>query len=594
MKRNLYHIIYLILVLKLSGQQPAEPEISNTNYVKSVTLQDEVTLNNFLSSPASYSSSINLDYYDGLGRKIQQVAYMATPNLHNLIQHIEYDGYGRVVHEFLPYVNQLNGNLDTDASTNQATFYSSRIDEKQTEYPYSTNKLEWSPLNRIVAKIHPGEAWQAEEKHIRFLYETNGASEVLFWDFSEIITSSVSYYTVAQLYKNTTVDEDGNITIQYTNKEGQTILKKSRIDTIWAETYYIYDAFGKLRIVLPPEATNRINDEFFAVASDRQQFLDRWAFQYTYDGRGRMIEKRVPGSDPIFMIYDRWNRLVLTQDGNQRLNDEWTYTRFDVLNRPIINGIVTLNESVETLRSLAEIEIDRYEDYDSGHPLLFTENTFPSYLNNDPHSVTYYDNYDFLVSVTWDGFDFQPKDELVEYNMNVKGNPTAQITWLLDESSDFIKSVTYYDDKYRVIQTISENHLGGMDVSSFWYDFSGNVLQMKQEHFNGTESIELLLSYSYDHANRLLSCTHKLNDDPSVILYANEYNELGELIGKNLHYDETEESYKQQLDYEYNIRGWLRSINESSLSGESMEPEPADLFSIELLYNTALPNQPNN
>ena len=79
-----------------------------------------------------------------------------------------------------------------------------------------------------------------------------------------------------------------------------------------------------------------------------------------------------------------------------------------------------------------------------------------------------------------------------------------------------------------------------------------------------------------------------------MVLYTNEYNELGELIGKNLHYNETEASYKQHLDYEYNIRGWLRSINESSLSGESTEPEPADLFSIELLYNTSLPNQPNN
>src|SRR5690606_33609118 len=46
--------------------------------------------------------------------------------------------------------------------------------------------------------------------------------------------------------------------------------------------------------------------------------LDRYAFQYRYDGRKRMTHKKVPGADWVYMVYDDRDRLVMTQDGNQR------------------------------------------------------------------------------------------------------------------------------------------------------------------------------------------------------------------------------------------------------------------------------------
>lgn len=35
----------------------------------------------------------------------------------------------------------------------------------------------------------------------------------------------------------------------------------------------------------------------------------------------------------------------------------------------------------------------------------------------------------------------------------------------------------YYDDRGRLSQTVSDNHLGGMDRDFFSYDFNGNALR---------------------------------------------------------------------------------------------------------------------
>ncbi|MEJ0055860.1 MAG: hypothetical protein WDN75_09550 [Bacteroidota bacterium] len=70
-----------------------------------------------------------------------------------------------------------------------------------------------------------------------------------------------------------------------------------------------------------------------------QASIDDWGFQYRYDGRKRMIQKKMPGADWVYMIYDDRDRLVMTQDGVQRNNNEWNFTLYDALNRPVITGV---------------------------------------------------------------------------------------------------------------------------------------------------------------------------------------------------------------------------------------------------------------
>jgi len=94
------------------------------------------------------------------------------------------------------------------------------------------------------------------------------------------------------------------------------------------------------------------------------------------------------------------------------------------------------------------------------------------------------------------------------------------------------------------------------------------------------EEIGIKRNFDYDHAGRLMTVKHQLNSEPEVTLVANEYNELGELVDKQLHSTDGT-NFEQSVDYRYNIRGWLTSINDADLSdGES------DYFGMNLGYNT--------
>ncbi len=70
-------------------------------------------------------------------------------------------------------------------------------------------------------------------------------------------------------------------------------MKRLRTLTVlssWALTYYVYDNLGNLRCVLQPELSKIVhqNDSYVPTASD----LNAFAFQYRYDYRNRMSEKK--------------------------------------------------------------------------------------------------------------------------------------------------------------------------------------------------------------------------------------------------------------------------------------------------------------
>ena len=114
------------------------------------------------------------------------------------------------------------------------------------------------------------------------------------------------------------------------------------------ETYTVYDALGRVRWVLPPEASHRLG------AGTDTTVLNRYAYRYDYDPRGLLIEKRLPGVDPVYYVYDGKDRAVLSQDGNQRSGNRWSYTLYDSRNRATETGEVVLAGKTATqLRSEA-------------------------------------------------------------------------------------------------------------------------------------------------------------------------------------------------------------------------------------------------
>ncbi len=78
----------------------------------------------------------------------------------------------------------------------------------------------------------------------------------------------------------------------------------------------------------------------------------------------------------------------------------------------------------------------------------------------------------------------------------------------------------------------------------------------------------------------------KLFTTAETLVAQYEYNELGQLVDKKLH-NTGGTNFLQSIDYRYNIRSWLSSINNAALGvNTATNDETNDYFGIEFLYNT--------
>jgi RHS repeat-associated protein len=611
---------------------------SITTFVPTVPLTNENTLN----SQSAENVIKTTNYFDGLGRVIQSVNWQATPNKKDLIQPFMYDGFGREINQYLPItVNSnsgwykpgllnANGSLAGDANA----FYSNGTSDKITDdtAPYAKTVYDNSPLSRVIKQSSPGSVWQPDgnnsysssDKTRKFSYEYNLNQEVLLWTYSYPSASNplglinagsnsnLNFYSINQLYKNKTKDENQNEVIEYKDKENRVILKKVQVSgNIYAYTYYIYDDFGSLVCVLPPEAVSRLNTEYFIdgiTDNGKNDFLKRWAFRYNYDERKRIIIKQIPGAELIYYVYDVRDRLVLSQDGNQRVQNKWSYFKYDRLNRPIITGIYThptsITQSDIKLLISSSSFFETYNGDNATHGYTNTASYFPS---NNVHvlTVTYYDNYNFILPLVNGGnnsistYNYQINDLPGQYVYgpigsqnnfpNVRGQITGTKTNILN-STNYLYSISYYDDRYRLVQNISQNHKSGIDRITNKYDFSGKVTETMRTYVVSGTTHQIKESFTYDHANRLLTVKHNTNNTGDILLVKNEYNELGQLVDKKLHATSADNfnSFKQSIDYRYNIRGWLTSINNSKLNNTTNNDDLNDLFGMELGYESDL------
>lgn len=524
----------------LSGQN-LNYIVSNTILVPGITNADDV---NGLS--AELNSQV-VQYFDDLGRPVQTVSTQGSPLKKDIVQPIVYDAFGRTTLNYLPYVSvDGNGRYKSGfvekskpgyTTSDQYEFYNTPLSTIAEDIePYSETIFEPSPLNRVVKQGAQGTAWQPDNVHaynsldhtVKFAYEfSNATDNVILWTYTSPDATNLfgkvnsgtgttpAYYAINQLYKNKTKDEQGHEIIEFKDKEGRVVLKKVQADGgVYAQTYYIYDVFSQLVCVIPPEATKLItkspSDYFGKTDAVKNTFLTTWAFRYTYDGRKRMTMKQVPGAGAVYMVYDKRDRLVMTQDAKQRSsgNKYWTFTKYDALNRAVLTGIHTADSVLSQAKmqrrvdhyyaNLATNSGAWYETYSNAGSIHGYDNkSYPLETNrNNCLTVTYYDNYDFKS--LWVGA-YNYVDENLAANANgdayyqpvnpfdrVLGQVTGTKVKVLDGGVTggytWLKNVTYYDDNYRPVQTIADNYKGGIDRTTSVYDFVGKVLKTQTVH----------------------------------------------------------------------------------------------------------------
>lgn len=98
-------------------------------------------------------------------------------------------------------------------------------------------------------------------------------------------------------------DEDGNVSLTFTDKLGRKNLERTVDGERYQDTYYVYDDLGLLRYVLTPEASAVMSSS--GTFGDSSSPLSAQAYVYKYDGKGRCVSKRLPGCAPILYRYDK-------------------------------------------------------------------------------------------------------------------------------------------------------------------------------------------------------------------------------------------------------------------------------------------------
>jgi RHS repeat-associated protein len=438
------------------------------------------------------------------------------------------------------------------------------------------------------------------------------------------------------------------------------ILPDMTLGTISGGNYKASIVGGKLKLTNLTGATSTGFASTFIVglpsscattyAIEDQTVLDNLCYQYRYDYRNRLIEKKLPGKGWEYIVYNKIDQPILTQDVVQKAKGEWLFTKYDAFGRVAYTGKATntTNASRESIQN----EVDLFSgslwvtqsasvaNY-GGTNIYYSNDAYPINSGNlvnlsEILTINYYDTYVDLPVGAPNSVVIMESPTNQTNTSNVKSLLTTNKVKVLDVAGTnvWITNLTYYDSKARPIYMYSNNlYLGTVDITESKLDFIGKVLKTKKTHIKNGITIGIIDNFTYDNAGRFKAQTQCIGDatmgytctnagiqqDLSLVgvgnittnqvatrsitvknatilpnttlsiipelqelIVLNNYDELGQLKSKKVGgaADVIVENSigLQTVDYNYNIRGWLTSINDVNTMGP-------DLFAFQINYN---------
>lgn len=509
---------------------------------------------NYISTqhPISYTDTLtSIEYFDGLGRSCETVKKGFSGNgSKDLATLTEYDGMGNEYRcwNSAPFPSTGEEVLGED-------YYETCRNANGDQIAFTKYEFEKKLNGKVVKETGPGYLWTMFKKSKITQYEGNTAGECpkfqLLSDGKSL--SFRGYYQSGTLNVVKETDEDGISVSKYYDIFGKLIMEKHGENAI---TYYVYDSAKNLAFVLPPAAYDACMSSMgvnHSIISD--DALRKYAYYYTYDGKNRCIEKKLPGCEPIKMIYDKENKMIFKQDGNQRKNNEWTFMLFDAKCRPTVSGVCK--------------DADKINISNKNVTSIFsTSGSYAMYNANITLNVVYllkakyYDNYNFLNNIS--GYSFQSQDGYdsdIEHNgktVSTSGLLTGDRTYELSDNQTCYTEALYYNNKGELIQSHKANNVWGIDDVFYQRNpYTGKICREKMVHNVGMKvkkncgnAIETIIKrYTYDKDGRLDSMTYKLNNRDEFLVKHYQYDDLGRVVATTSH------SRALETHYSYNVRG---------------------------------------
>ena len=529
------HIPLFALLLCSAGRIGAQD--SGSNWIKTRTAISETG-----------TTITDITYYNGLGLPSQTTNVRASVNGYNIVMPIVYDALLRSdATAYLPFEATYSDETELPNSTaisDQQTFYEERYGHDY-QRSFTEKVYEASPLGRVRKQALPGYMKDYEVLYTEFDYRTNDTDEVRWLAVGvdgELVCEGC--HDAGTLSCTVTTDPDGHVVQSFTDGLERTLLSRTFDDDEPIDTYFVYDDYGRLRWVITPEGSYLLSDSLTVPVDD--DFAEKYCYVYTYNDRGLMTEKRMPGREAESMFYDKNDRLVMSQDGNLRAKKQWIVYLYDAFGRIEKQLLGTKPDSTD------------------GPIWAFENNPLFLYMTftNDPtvpllRSCTY-DSYPSEVQAA--GLDFQPIEgltatdgESLHYD-NATGSLTYEKLAVLanDTITGYHQRAYYYDYKGRLIQTVERDTEDGILCTSQRYDFVGNLIAQRESYTRAGKTDDIDRTFTYDDRGRLLSETTQVNGgELAVVDY--EYDELGRLAARRL--GEGTSAIAEQS--EYDIRSWL-------------------------------------
>jgi YD repeat-containing protein len=268
---------------------------------------------------------------------------------------------------------------------------------------------------------------------------------------------------------------------------------------------------------------------------------------YQYDMLGKLTRKWSPDEGAVEYRYDKAGNLRFSRDANQG-TIRYTYRKYDALNR-----LVEIGEHTPSSDDFTQANADLV--------------TFPTAGTNTTHAVMTYD----ATCVTG--------------QQNVLGRLSRSISY---SGSEATCTTTYSYDREGRVEWIERQLDAFQPIRiSYRYDLQGNPVRMD---FADTDAPENALSffYSYDELGRLARVETGLDTTGigAITQAAYTYAATGQVKRLQL-------GLAQGVDYTYNVRDWLRKINNHTLSaqsdpgGDGLNGLPTDQFAMVIGYDSA-------
>ncbi len=599
---------FTLISCLVQAQTPGQNYISKINPL--MPIQNEAGI-------PTISSGVKLEntsYMDGLGRTVQEVSSKISPSGNDGVIVYDYDNTGRMTKKYLPFTSApdpVAASYKANALSVQQSFYNTaRTKFKTNTTAFEELKYDDSPFSLITEQASASPQWALSSgKTNKQSYGFNTVNSIINFDATSYGTTPTSfqvayYYPAKELLSTTVTNAENHAITTYTDKSGKVICEVELIDvanSIYYYTYYVYNDFGELTAIIPPQGYSNMaqsgNFNFNTIAD--------LIFLYEYDKRGRLTKAKIPGKSWQYSVYNDLDQLVFAQNQKMQTNNQWFFYKYDKLGRAILSGIYTSNSSPQALQSMVDASTaSLFEDRTASNfniQLGYTNAALPT-ANTEIHSVNYYDDYDFNNDGTDDdspdltalsfikppGTFGSTSTVPVLVNFQTLGMMTGSWVKVLETNPTvpYLKTAMFYDEKARPVQSKQNNYAGGYDISSTYYDFSGKQIVSEIKHQAFTHTLKTTNRYYYDKVGRVLMTLAKNNNDPVLILSQNGYNEVGQLVEKNIH-SAGGSAYLQSIDYTYNELGMITHLNNADLvSGNNSNNDDAnDLFGFEVKYN---------